>query len=370
MKKAVSLAQMGEGFTSPNPCVGAVIVRGGKIIGEGWHKEAGKEHAEILAMNGALSGDGQDLTTNPDFFVGAEMYVTLEPCAHEGKTGACAGAVAEARFKKVFIGMKDPFEKVNGKGAEFLENNGVEIEFLSEDSPIYREIRLLNQPFLKSVKTKLPYVVLKAGMSMDGKIALSSGKSKWITSPESRADAKIERSKCDAVLVGYKTVLLDNPSLSPAEKHENKNFYRIVLDPLLELDLNMRLFEHENVFVACTDCAPLENVKKYKDSGIEFFSFGENSVSLKDLLAYLADVKKIQSVFVEGGSETHGKFLDEDLVDKVLFYIAPMLLGGKENLSVIGGKGVSSLANAINLHELKSSKIGNDIKLEGLASLY
>ncbi len=360
MRKAIELARKGQGFTSPNPCVGAVVVNNGKIVGEGRHKKAGEDHAEIDAIKNTPEG----LTH------GAEMYVTLEPCAHVGKTGACAGAIAEARFKKVFVGMQDPFEKVNGSGVDYLRSKGVEVEVLDSSSDLGKEILLLNQPFLKAVKKKIPYIVLKSGISLDGKTALKSGESKWITSEKSRKDARLERSKCDAVLVGFNTVLFDNPSLSPTEPFSNKKLLKIILDPLLKSDLQKKVFEDGNVFVACAEASKKSDQKRFIDAGIEFAFFGESDISLEDLLAYLSAHKEIQSVFVEGGSETHGMFLDKKLVDKVIFYVSPKLLGGRENKPAIGGEGIPFLPEALEIKDLQVSRIGEDIKLEGRVSLY
>lgn len=367
MRRAIDLAKKGQGFTSPNPCVGAVIVKNGKILGEGWHKKAGEDHAEVVAVKDALKRFGKNKT---DFFKGADMYVTLEPCAHEGKTPSCAGAIVEARFGNVFVGMKDPFPKVNGKGIKFLRDNGVSVSVCDPSSKLSNEVSFLNQPFLKFIKTKLPYVTLKSGMSFDGKVALRNGDSKWITSVTAREDARIERSMCDAVLVGFNTVRLDNPRLSPTGKFLNKKFLRVVLDPFLELNIDQKVFKNSNVLVACTDSASKQGLKKFQSAGIEFKSFGDKKISLKRLLKYLVTHKHVQSVFVEGGSSTIGEFADNKLVDRVLFYISPKLIGGIENLSVIGGKGIRKLPEAIVLQENRVSRIGEDFKLEGVVSLY
>lgn len=367
MKKAVSLAKKGRGFTSPNPCVGAVVVKNGKIIGEGWHKKAGGDHAEISAVKNALK---RLKKSRFDALSGADLYVTLEPCAHVGRTPSCAGALAEAQFGNVFVGMKDPFPKVNGKGMKFLRDAGVNVSVCPPDSKFSLELSLLNQPFLKFIKTKLPHVTLKAGMSLDGKIALKSGESKWITSDIARSDARLERSMCDAVLVGFNTVRLDNPSLSPSVKYSAKKLLKIILDPLLDLDIDLKVFKNPDVFVAYTDSASAKNIKKFKSAGIDIKSFGKTKISLKSLLNYLASSKEIQSVFVEGGSSTSGEFFDEKLIDRVLFYLSPKLIGGVENTPVIGGMGVKTISGATKLSTLNFSKVGEDFKLEGFVSLY
>lgn len=367
MRRAIDLAKKGQGLTAPNPCVGAVIVKDGEILGEGWHKKAGGDHAEVVAIRDALRRSGKN---KRDVFRGADMYVTLEPCAHEGKTPSCAGAIAEARFNNVFVGMKDPFPKVNGKGIKLLRGKGVSVKVLPSSSKLSNEISSLNQSFLKFVKMNRPYVTLKAGMSLDGKVALKSGESKWITSEIAREDARVERSICDAVLVGFNTVRLDDPKLSPTGKFLNKKFLKIVLDPLLELDTGLKVFKAPDILVACTDLASERNVKNFRSAGIGFKSFGDKKISLHRLLEYLATHKKIQSVFVEGGSSTNGNFLDEKLVDRVIFYVSPKLIGGSENLSVIGGKGIEKISDAVKLSKTRVSQIGEDFKLEGVVSLY
>lgn len=338
MQRAIELAALGIGFTSPNPVVGVVIVNKGEIVSEGWHKKAGGPHAEVVALEG-LSLQASE----------CDLYVTLEPCAHHGKTGPCAEAIVNAGFKRVFIGMLDPFPEVNGKGVKFLKDHGVEVFVFEENSDLVQSIRLLNQPFLKYVETGLPYVVLKAGMSLDGLIATNTGQSKWITSELARVDARLERSRCDAVLVGAGTVINDDCELGAYGPYVDKKLLRIVIGQDLDLDPNLKIFRDDNFLI--------ESVSK-----------GER-VDLEKLLNKIAGMG-VRSVFVEGGSSVHGSFVDAGLVDKVIFYIAPKLIGGANAYSVVGGAGVQNLTDALELKNFNSIMIGNDLKVTGLTHIF
>lgn len=371
MRRASALAKNGIGFTSPNPCVGAVVVKGGIIIAEGWHQKAGEDHAEVVAIKEVMRKSGiVTVDLDPILFRNAELYVTLEPCFHNGKTPPCVKAILAAGFRKVYVGMKDPDKRVNGRGIDFLRKNEVEVEVLKNGSKLSEEIRAINQPFIKLAMTGLPYVVMKAGISLDGKIAPLDGKSKWITSEQARKDARLERSKYDAVLVGAGTVVADDPKLAAHGKYRNKKLLRVIVDGKLALSPRYNVFRDENVFVASTDLASKTNKEKMQKAGIKFKSFGEKEVSIPKLLKYLGKLG-IQSVFVEGGSSVHGAFFDTALkhkkvLDNVLFYIAPTLIGGgQKSLSVIGGEGAANLAKAMNLEKYQVKKVGDDVKLSG-----
>ena len=376
MKRAIELAKKGIGKTSPNPCVGAVIVKGGKFIAEAWHKKAGTDHAEIIAIKKLMKKSG--IVTrhlDPSLFENAELYVTLEPCSHNGKTPSCAKAIVAAGFKKVYVGMKDPFKKVNGRGIKILKENGIDVEICKIGSDLANEIRSLNQPFIKWVSKGLPYVTLKAGMSLDGKIATSTRESKWITSEQSRKDARIERSLYDAVIVGAGTVMADDPELAAHGKFKNKALLRVVVDPKLRLALNKKVFRDENVIVfCCRDKVSKKNLEKYKKAGIEVKFFSGDKILVKQSLKFLAK-RGIQSVFVEGGSGVHGYMYDyflkdRSLIDKVLFYIAPKIIGGKEALSVVGGKGVAKLKNAKEFESFEVEMLGDEMKVEGIYNFW
>ena len=375
MRRALELAKKGIGFSSPNPAVGAVIVKGGRIVGEGWHKKAGSDHAEIVAIKNVMKNSGiVTVDLEPALFSNAALYVTLEPCSHDGRTPACAKAIVAAGFKKVFVGMKDPFVKVNGRGIKYLKNHGVMVEVCKASSPLAKEIRAINQPFIKWASFGLPYVIAKAGMSLDGKIATGAGESKWITSENARIDSRLLRGRYDAVLVGAGTVKSDNPELAAHGKYKNKKLLRIVLDNKLSLSTDSKVFRDESVFVASSDLASEKNKEKYRKAGIEFKSFGKDKVSLKRLLVYLAK-RKIQSVFIEGGSAVLGSFYDDslknrDLLDKVCFYLAPKIIGGTDSLAVFGGLGADKLSKLRNLEDVVFEMVGDDLRFEGVFNFY
>lgn len=352
MERACTLALNGLGKTSPNPCVGAVIVKDGKIIAEGWHQKAGADHAEVVAIGSAKSVKG------------ATLFVTLEPCCHLGKTPPCTDLIVETGIVRVVVGMIDPFGKVCGKGVEVLKKAGVKVEIYSGD--LEMKIRNLNQPFVKVNSTGIPYVILKAGVSFDGKIATADGHSKWITDDVSREDSKRERALCDAVLVGFGTVQADDPVLDGAK--------RIIFDKKLELDLKKKVFRDKNVFVACTDLASRYNRKRFEKAGISFKSFGKGRISISSFLRFLGK-SGIQSLFVEGGAGIHGAFYDAFLknplvLDRVVFYIAPKILGGNDALSAIGGRGLRNLAGAPEFREFNCEKLKRDLKIEGFFNFY
>lgn len=286
MERALELARLGRGFTSPNPCVGCVIVRDGEVVAEGYHRKAGEDHAEIDALR------------KIDFRAeGCEVYVTLEPCTHVGRTGPCSDALEKAGVRKVYVGMADPLEK---KREKRKKKKDYEVEFLREGD-LAREIEDLNGPFLKDAAgSALPYIVLKAAMSLDSRMTDFEGRSKWITSEEARLDAKKERSFCDAVLVGAGTVRADDPELAAADGFEGKRLLRVILGE--DVPGGARVFRDENVVVMK----------------------GE----LREVLANLKRDHGVQSVFVEGGAAVHGEFLRSWLVDKAIFYYAPLVLGG------------------------------------------
>ncbi len=359
MLRAVELARKGIGLTSPNPVVGSVVVHKGRIVAEGWHKKAGGDHAEIVAIK-KFCKLGVDAAK-------CELYVTLEPCCHVGKTGPCTTAIIEAGFKKVFIGMRDPFSQVNGGGVKALKKAGVEVEFIGKKDGLIRQIAEINQSFLKWVRTALPYVVLKAGMSLDGKIATVAGESKWITSEVARKDGRMERGKYDAVLVGSGTVRKDDCELAALDK--KKNLLRIIIDKDLSLPTTRKVFRDENVFVACTDLASVENQNRFLKAGVDFKSFGKSRVDIPQLLAYFGKWG-VQSIFVEGGAKTHGAFFDSGNFDKVIFYIAPKIIGGEKSPSVIGGAGVTRLSEISDLGDMECEKIGKDLKVTAVRHFY
>ena len=375
MKRAIELARKGEGFTSPNPCVGAVIVKGGQIVAEGWHEKAGSYHAEIVAIKQMMLKSGiVTVDIEPTLFHNATLYVTLEPCAHTGKTPPCVKALVTAGFSKVVIGMKDPFKKVNGKGISYLKKHGIKFSVLKPTSGLAEEVRKLNQPFVKTVTLGLPYLTLKSGMSLDGKIATADRNSKWLTNEQSRLDAKLERSKCDAVIIGARTVACDDPELASIGEYKSKNLLRVIVGDKLSFNPNLKIFRDKNVLVACSDSMSVKLRKSFVEAAIPIKSFGKKKVVFKKLLKYLVS-KGVQSVFVEGGSSVNGSLFDENLldpklIDRLLFYYAPKLVGGNRSLSVLGGEGVEKISDAVLIKKSKLEVIDGDLKYEGLINFY
>ncbi len=364
-ERAIQLAKKGIGFTSPNPAVGAVIVRNGKIIGEGYHRRAGSPHAEVEAIRSVK---------NKNLLRGAKLYVTLEPCCHYGKTPPCTEAIVSAGISGVVIGMRDPYPQVNGAGLKLLREQGIKVSILPTRSKLYQEIRNLNQPFLKLVETGFPYVVLKVAVTLDGKIATKYNESKWITSEAARKDARLERSLCDAVIVGAGTVAADDPELAPHRMYKNKKLLRVIIDCNLSSDLGKRIFRDEQVFAACTEEASSARQKAFEKADVSYAFFGKTRVSISALLQYLGK-RNCQSVYVEGGAGVHGAFYDAalknlKLIDKVIFYIAPKIIGGEQSRTAFGGMGVKKLVDVLSLKNVDVKKVGEDVKISGIINIY
>lgn len=362
-KLAITEAKKAIGFTSPNPAVGAILVKNGKVIAVGHTQPPGKNHAEIEALRkGGKKAAGCDL------------YVILEPCCHTGRTGPCSEAVIKAGIKKVFIGMKDPNPRVNGGGIKQLKKAGITVEMLLPKSKLAQEMRMLNQPFIKSVTTGLPYITMKAAVTLDGKIATCTGDSKWITGPEARIDARMERSLCDAVLVGAGTVAADNPELAPHGKYKDKKLLRVIIDGQLSSDVRKKVFRDEHVLVACADIASEHRLRAYDKAGVKYKSFEKKEVNLRKLFEYLT-TQKIRSVYVEGGAGVHGALYDaalkdSRLLDKIIFYIAPKIIGGKDSISAVGGTGIKKVNELLELKDVQCKQLGNDIKISAAINYY
>ena len=359
MQLALKEAKKGIGLTSSNPVVGAVVVRKNKVLAVGFHKQAGGDHAEVVAIK---------KVKNKKFLNESELYVTLEPCCYYGKTPPCTELIIGSGIKKVFIGMKDPSKKVNGKGINYLRKNGVHVE-MCKDKNIVQEIKVINRPFIKSVSTGLSYVVLKAAISLDGKIATRTGDSKWISNDKARKDSRFERSLCDAVLVGAGTVKADKPTLASHGKYISKNLLRVILDTDLSTNSRYKVYRDKNVFIACTNLATEKRKKEFKKAGIEFKSFGAKKINIKKLLEFLS-ARKIHKIFVEGGGEVHGSFVDAhkkygNIIDEVIFYIAPKIIGGRNAKVVVAGEGASLVSSSLKIKDLNYNQIDDNIKIRG-----
>lgn len=347
MKRALRLAARATGMTSPNPMVGAVIVKNGRIIAEDYHKRAGEPHAEALALTKA----GKEAH-------GSTLYVSLEPCCHtEKRTPPCTKAIIASKIKRVVIGQTDPNPKVSGRGIEELKNAGIEVKI----GVLGKEAATLNEAYSKFIKTKMPFVIMKVAMTLDGKIATPHGQSKWITSEKSRLLVHKLRSASDAVLTAIGTVKADDPELTARIKG-GKNPIRIVIDPMLQIPIPSKILKTppDTIIVTKKNNQKKKNLEK---SGIKFILFKEK-LDLKWLMSELGKVG-IMSVLVEGGSSLTAHCLEDGIVDKAMFFIAPKIIGGRGSYPAVGGRVYRSLENPYLVEGMRVRRIGEDILIEG-----
>lgn len=345
MRKALSLAEKGKGKTSPNPMVGSVLVKGGKIISEGWHQRAGAPHAEAIALEKA----GKNAR-------GGTLYITLEPCCHtEKRTPPCTRAIINSGVKKVVVAMTDPNPKVCGKGLLELEKAGIRtVSGVFED-----KAKELNEAYTKFIKTRMPFVTMKVAMSLDGKIATKTGDSRWITGEKARKLVHKMRSESDAILTAVGTVRADDPQMTARIKG-GKSPVRVLIDPELESPVNSKIFNTppRTIIISRKHLPGNLGVK-----GVEAIIY-KGELSLKWLMRTLGEME-IMSVMIEGGSSLTAHALEEGIVDKIAFFIAPVIIGGKEAYPAIGGRGVEKIKDAFKVKELKIKKIDPDFLLEG-----
>lgn len=354
MERALALAMEAEGNTSPNPMVGCVIVdEYGEIVGEGYHHKAGEPHAEVNALAEAKQNA-----------IGATAYVTLEPCAHYGRTGPCCVALAKAGIKKVFCACLDPNPKVAGKGVEYLRLQNIDVEVgLCE-----KEAKRLNEKFLTWITLKRPFISMKYAMTLDGKLATQTRDSKWITGVDARTFAHRLRKQHDAILVGIGTVLADDPELT-TRLVRGKNPIRIVLDRDLQISPMAQILNPAAETIIFTsleaDVAKEETLTVFPNvSVVRIPSMGKQLI-LEYIIQELTN-RQITSVLVEGGSEIHGAFRDEGLVDRVYAFIAPKICGGRHALTPVAGFGIDNMQDAWNLEEVEIEQFGQDIMITGL----
>lgn len=352
MKKAIELAKKGVGKVNPNPLVGAIIVKEGEIIGEGYHEKYGEAHAEVNAFK-SLKEDPSEAT----------LYVTLEPCSHYGKTPPCVDMIIENKINKVIIGMIDPNPLVAGNGINKLIAAGIEVKSgILED-----ECKKLNEIFIKYIITKKPYVVLKAAMSLDGKIATKTGESKWISCEESRLQVHELRNKLSGIMVGINTVITDNPELTCRTQNGNDPV-RIIVDSSLRIPLDSKVLKNKDgkTMIATTKKADLKKMQALLEDNIKVLIIKEKNgrVDLNDLMIKLGKLN-IDSILLEGGATLNYCSLEEKIVDKVMMYIAPKIIGGEKSKTPIDGNGINKLTDAFRLRNINTSIVGEDILLEG-----
>jgi len=354
MKRAIEISKKGEGYTNPNPLVGAVIIKNEKIIGEGYHEFYGGPHAEINAFNNAT----EDVK-------GATMYVTLEPCSHFGKTPPCANKIVEKGISKVIIGMKDPNPLVSGKGIEILRANGIEVKV----EVLQEEIKKVNEIFIKYITQNKPFCILKTAMTLDGKISSYTGDSKWITNESSRKYVHQIRHKVSAIMVGIGTVLNDNPRLTTRLGDRYLDPIRIIVDTngRVPLDANvLNIKSKSKTIIATTEKIDDKKIQLIKEKGGEVIitPLKNGKVDLANLMSQLATMK-IDSILLEGGSTLNYSALEHGIVDKVLFFIAPKLIGGNNAKTPVGGQGRAYIDDGFILKNMTMSKFNGDILIEG-----
>jgi diaminohydroxyphosphoribosylaminopyrimidine deaminase/5-amino-6-(5-phosphoribosylamino)uracil reductase len=352
MKLAMKQALKAKGRTSPNPLVGALVVKNGRVAGKGYHEKAGMPHAEIIALGEAGSKAK-----------GAILYVTLEPCTHFGRTPPCVEAIIKSGVKEVIVGMVDPNPVNNGKGIEILKRNGIKVQagFLE------KELKRMNEAFIKYITKKVPFVTVKVAQSLDGRIATRTGDSKWITSDKSRIYSHRIRQYYDAIMVGSNTVLRDNPKLDAwfSKKHPVK----IIVDSQLSTPRDANIFSKDSrVIIVTLPAKPGQETENRKilSEKAKILEVKEKAgqINLRDMMKKLAQLE-ITSIIVEGGGTLIGSLFDDGLADKVLFFISPKVIGGKNAVSSVMGEGISRVDRAIKLKEFKLSRIGEDYLAEG-----
>lgn len=349
MKSVIELAEKGMGRVNPNPMVGCIIVKNKKIVGKGYHKYFGAPHAEIEALSKAEK-----------LVRGSTMYVNLEPCCHYGKTPPCSKAIIKAGIRKIIIAMKDPNPLVNGKGIKELRRNNIEIK----TGVLEEEARKLNKGYIRYINKKKPFVILKTAVTLDGKIATVTGDSKWISSEQSRDYVHKLRSQVDAVLVGINTVLRDDPELT--SRRNKKNPIRIVLDTYLSIPLDAKVLDKKANTVIVTGSHENRKIGLLKNKGVKVIGLDSTNgrIKLKQLIEELGKMS-ITTLLVEGGGDIYTSFLEQNMVDKVLFFIAPKIIGGKKAITPFKGKGISRISNAIKLKDISIRRFGNDILVQG-----
>jgi len=354
MARAIELARMGEGRTRPNPAVGAVVVKDGEAVGEGFHPQAGEPHAEIFALRqaGPLAR-------------GADLYVTLEPCSHHGRTGPCVEAVIAAGIRRVCIGTGDPNPLVAGRGIARLREEGVEVV----GGVLEPECRYLIAPFAKHVTTGLPFVVLKSAVTLDGRTATVTGDSRWISGPQSRAWVHRLRDRLDAVMVGIGTVLRDDPLLTTRLPEGGRDASRIIVDSRLRIPEEAAILAIESsapTIIATTSAASPDKVARLRARGVEVIQVAASpeGVDLRDLLRQIG-ARGIQSVLLEGGNILNASALRAGLIDRAMVFIAPLLLGSGEAPGIFAGRGAERLADALRLDGIRVRRFGDDLLIEG-----
>jgi len=352
MRLALRLALKGAGRTSPNPMVGAVVVRGGKIVGRGYHQRAGGDHGEIAALKRA----GKQAR-------GATLYLNLEPCTHQGRTPPCTPVLIQSGVKKVVVGIVDPNPRVSGRGVRRLRQAGIQVRV----GVLERECRRLNEPFIKHIRYHLPFVILKLAATLDGKIATSTGDSRWVTGEAARGYVHQLRDRVDAVVVGIGTVLADNPRLT-CRLSKGRDPFRVVLDGRLKISPRAHLLRQRNperTIVATGPRVSAQKVKGIEKTGAQVwrFPFRGGWIPFSSLLKRLGQMGFL-SIMIEGGGATAARALKEGVVDQVVFFYAPKIIGG-EGREMFDGLGIKKMSRSKTIREMETKRFGQDIMVTG-----
>ncbi len=358
MKQALELAENGEGFTSPNPIVGAVVVKEGRVVGRGWHAACGGPHAEVMALNeaGALAK-------------GADLYVTLEPCNHTGRTPPCTEKICAAGIRRVVVARRDPNPEVTGGGLEYLQSRGLAVT----EGVCATEAGKQLEWFEKYVRTRTPFVTLKCALTLDGRIATRTGDSRWVTGPTARNYVHRMRQAVDAIMVGLGTVRADNPRLTVRlEGRRTKNPVRIILDTRLSLSEEATVANPDatvKTIIVTGGKHAADKRRRLEEKGVQVLDapVEDNRIRLDALMTTLGEME-ITSLLIEGGAQVSGSALAAGVVDKVCFFYAPRILGGDDGVPVCSGKGPDLMKEAIAVREITVTRFDQDILLEGYLS--
>ena len=355
MRMALDLAARGAGYVAPNPMVGAVVVRQGQVVGRGYHQAVGGPHAEVHAID-----DAGELAR------GATLYVTLEPCNHHGRTPPCTRKILEAGIGKVVVAVLDPNPDVAGGGNAYLQSHGVEVVCgVCRD----RAARL-NESFFKYARAKVPFVVLKMAATLDGRIATRTGDARWVTGPESRVRVHALRHAMDAIMVGVGTVLCDDPELTTRlEGDRGVDATRIILDTHLRMPDTARMLQQASAAETWVVCGPGEapdNKKRLTDQGALVLEadIADRRIDLSTLMRVLGE-KGVTSLLIEGGAQVAAAALKAGIVDKVLFFYAPKILGGDDGVPMCGGPGPERMRDSLRLHRMEVERVGADVLVSG-----
>lgn len=355
MRLAISLAKKGHGTTSPNPMVGAVLVKNNRIVGKGYHRKAGHPHAEVVAINDA----GEEAR-------GSALYVNLEPCVHFGRTPPCTEAIKNAGINKVVIAMLDPNPQVSGKGVQFLRDLGIMVK----TGVLEEEAKRLNEAFIINMEKSRPFFIMKAAISLDGKIATKTCDSKWISNEESRRYTNRLRSNVDAIMVGINTVITDNPMLIPRMVKVKRYPTRIILDSKLRLPLAsdiVKTADKYKTIVFASEDSRADKEARLKSFGIDVIRSPKDEAGKVSLRFVCEELyrRELMSVLIEGGGEINSSMLKEGFIDKFILFYAPIFIGGKNALNLIGGKGIDFLRDAHRVKITGIKRFKDDICLEG-----